>query len=53
MATGIANTSPLQYLFQVGLVEVLRDLFGTVHVPVAAGEARDAWDGAPGRRRTS
>jgi len=35
MATVIADTSPLQYLFQVGLVELLRDLFGTVHVPVA------------------
>jgi predicted nucleic acid-binding protein len=35
MATVIADTSPLQYLFQVGLVELLRDLFGRVHVPVA------------------
>ena len=35
MATVIADTSPLQYLFQVGLIELLRDLFGTVYVPVA------------------
>jgi hypothetical protein len=35
MATVIADTSPLQYLFQVGLVELLQDLFETVHVPEA------------------
>lgn len=29
----IADTSPLQYLFQVGLIELLRGLFGTVQVP--------------------
>lgn len=35
MATVIADTSPLQYLFQVGLLDLLRDLFGSVHVPEA------------------
>src|SRR5688572_30523257 len=35
MATVIADTSPLQYLFQVGLVDLLQDLFETVHVPEA------------------
>src|SRR5690606_10346276 len=35
MATVIAVTSPLQYLFQVGLIELLRNLFETVYVPVA------------------
>jgi len=35
MATVVADTSPLQYLFQVGLIELLRDLFGMVQVPVA------------------
>jgi uncharacterized protein len=35
MATVIADTSPLQYLFQVGLVELLPKLFGTVLVPAA------------------
>jgi len=35
MATVIADTSPLQYLFQVGLIDLLRELFETVHVPLA------------------
>jgi predicted nucleic acid-binding protein len=33
MAVVIADTSPVQYLFQVGLIDVLPGLFGTVHVP--------------------
>jgi hypothetical protein len=35
VAVVIADTSPLQYLFQVGLVDVLRALFETVQVPGA------------------
>lgn len=35
MAAIIADTSPLQYLFQVGLIDLLRDLFGSVQVPEA------------------
>jgi predicted nucleic acid-binding protein len=35
MAIVIADTSPLQYLFQIGLVDVLQGLFGTVQVPEA------------------
>ena len=35
MAIVIADTSPLQYLFQVGLLNVLQNLFGTVWVPEA------------------
>jgi hypothetical protein len=31
----IADTSALQYLFQVGLVDLLQSLFGTVEVPDA------------------
>jgi predicted nucleic acid-binding protein len=35
MAVVIADTSPLQYLFQVGLIELLQQLFGAVQIPVA------------------
>lgn len=35
MAIVIADTSPLQYLFQVGLIDLLQGLFGAVHVPEA------------------
>jgi predicted nucleic acid-binding protein len=35
MAIVIADTSPLQYLFQVGLLDLLQGLFGTVQVPEA------------------
>jgi predicted nucleic acid-binding protein len=35
MATVIADTSPLQYLFQVGLIDLLPRLFETVDVPEA------------------
>ena len=35
MAIVIADTSPLQYLFQVGLLDLLQRLFGTVQVPEA------------------
>jgi predicted nucleic acid-binding protein len=35
MAIVIADTSPLQYLFQVGLFDLLQQLFETVHVPEA------------------
>jgi predicted nucleic acid-binding protein len=31
----IANTSPLQYLFQLGLLHLLPDLYGEVSVPVS------------------
>lgn len=30
----IANTSPLQYLFQLGLLHLLPDFYGEVSVPV-------------------
>ena len=35
MAIVIADTSPLQHLFQVGLLDLLQRLFGTVQVPEA------------------
>lgn len=35
MALVIADTSPLQYLFQLGLLDVLRELYGTILVPDA------------------
>lgn len=35
MASVIADTSPLQYLFQVDLLDLLRELFGAVLVPEA------------------
>ena len=35
MATVIADTSPLQYLFQLGLLDVLHELYGNVLVPEA------------------
>jgi hypothetical protein len=35
MAIVIADTSPLQYLFQIGLLDVLRELYGNVLVPEA------------------
>jgi hypothetical protein len=35
MAIVIVDTSPLQYLFQVGLLDLQRGLFGTVQVPEA------------------
>ena len=31
----VCNTSPLQYLHQVALLELLPDVFGKVHVPIA------------------
>lgn len=34
----ISNTSPLQYLFQVGLLDLLPRLYGRVLVPPAVGE---------------
>lgn len=35
MAIVIADTSPLQYLFQLGLLDVLHELYGNVLVPEA------------------
>ncbi|HEX4422007.1 MAG TPA: DUF3368 domain-containing protein [Kofleriaceae bacterium] len=35
MAIVIADTSPLQYLFQLGILDILRELYGTVLVPDA------------------
>ena len=35
MAIVIADTSPLQYLFQVGLIDLLEGLFAAVQVPEA------------------
>lgn len=35
MAIVIVDTSPLQYLFQLGLLDLLRELYGTVLIPEA------------------
>ena len=35
MAIVIADTSPLQYLFQLGFLDVLHELYGNVLVPEA------------------
>jgi len=31
----VCNTTPLYYLFQVGILEILRDLYGTIFIPEA------------------
>jgi predicted nucleic acid-binding protein len=38
VAIVIADTSPLQYLFQIERLDVLRRLFGVVQVPEAVAD---------------
>src|SRR5215510_14888108 len=42
MAIVIADTSPLQYLFQVGLLDILERLFAAVQVPDAVRDELEA-----------
>ena len=42
MSPVVCDTSALQYLHQLGLLEVLKSLYGTIGVPTAVAEELDA-----------